>query len=81
MMYSNDNSNKRDRIEINGVVVESANSKFKVKINDNHFVLATLSGKIRKNSVKILVGDSVIVEVSPYDLNMGRIVYRVKTNT
>jgi translation initiation factor IF-1 len=70
---------KRERLELDGVVIESNKGQFKVKINEGLTVLATLSGKIRTNSVKILVGDSVRVEVSPYDTTRGRIVYRYKT--
>jgi len=70
---------ERDRIELDGEVMEANKSQFKVKINDNLTVLATLSGKIRMNSVKILVGDRVTVEVSEYDTTRGRIVYRHKT--
>jgi len=70
---------ERDRIELDGEVMEANKSQFKVKISDNLTVLATLSGKIRMNSVKILVGDRVTVEVSEYDTTRGRIVYRHKT--
>lgn len=68
----------RDRVEFEGDVVESNKSKFRVKVNDNYVILCTLSGKIRQNSVKILVGDRVIVEVSEYDTTQGRIVYRCR---
>lgn len=67
-----------DRMIFEGEVIESSNSKFKIKINDNHTVLATLSGKMRVNFVKIIVGDRVSVEVSPYDVSQGRIIYRHK---
>lgn len=70
--------NKRDRIELEGVVIEDSNGKFKIKISDNHLVSATLSGKIRQNSIRILLGDKVMVEVSPYDLTQGRIIRRIK---
>jgi len=69
---------KRDRIELEGTVVDDANGKFRVQINENHVVLATLSGKIRQNSIRILLGDTVSVEVSPYDMNMGRIIRRIR---
>ena len=69
---------ERDRLEMDGVVIEANKSIFKVKISDEHIVTATLSGKIRQNSVKILVVDLVTVEVSPYDVTRGRIVYRHK---
>lgn len=68
----------RARIEFEGEVLESNKGKFKVKVNDNYFVLCTLSGKIRQNSVKILNGDRVRIEVSQYDTSQGRIVYRIK---
>jgi translation initiation factor IF-1 len=70
---------KRMRLELDGTVVEANKGQFQVKVNDNLTVLATLSGKIRVNSVKILVGDKVRVEVSEYDTTRGRIVYRHKT--
>lgn len=69
----------RDRIELEGVVAESNKGQFKVKVNDNLTVLCTLAGKIRVNSVKILVGDHVKIEVSEYDTSRGRIVYRKKS--
>lgn len=70
---------ERTRMELEGVVLDANKGKFKVKINDNMNVLCTLSGKIRMNSVKILVGDRVTVEVSEYDTTQGRIVYRHKS--
>lgn len=70
---------KRDRMEFEGEVVEDSNGKFKVKVSDNHFVLCTLSGKIRQNSIRILLGDIVRVEVSPYDTTQGRIKSRLKS--
>ena len=70
--------NERDRLEVEGTVIDANKGKFRVKINENHIVLATLSGKIRTNSVRILVGDLVRVEISEYDTNMGRIIYRIK---
>jgi translation initiation factor IF-1 len=70
---------KRMRLELEGIVVESNKGQFQVKINSNLTVLCTLSGKIRTNSVKILVGDFVTCEVSEYDTTRGRIVYRHKT--
>jgi translation initiation factor IF-1 len=68
----------RDRLEFEGEVVDSNKGKFKVKVSDNYSVLCTLSGKIRMNSVKILLGDRVKIEVSEYDTSQGRIVYRIK---
>lgn len=70
---------KRDRIEFEGSVVDSNKGKFTVKVNDSMTVMCTLSGKIRQNSVKILVGDHVKIEVSEYDTSQGRIVYRIKS--
>lgn len=70
----------RIRMEFEGVVVDSNKGQFKVKLeNSESLVIATLSGKIRQNSVKILVGDRVTVEVSEYDTSKGRIVYRHKS--
>ena len=68
----------RDRLEFEGEVVDANKGKFKVKVNDQLTVLCTLSGKIRMNSVKILVGDKVKIEVSEYDTTQGRITYRNK---
>jgi translation initiation factor IF-1 len=68
----------RDRLEMDGEVTESNKGFFKVKVNENTTITATLSGKIRMNSVKILVGDKVRVEISEYDTTRGRIVYRYK---
>lgn len=69
----------RDRLEVDGVVLDANKGKFKVKVNDSLTVLCTLSGKIRTNSVRILIGDHVTVEVSQYDTAQGRIVYRHKS--
>jgi len=68
----------RDRILLDGEVIEASKSIFKVKINDSLIVLCTLSGKIRQNSVKILIGDRVQIEVSALDTSRGRIVFRHK---
>ena len=68
----------RDRLEFEGTVIDSNKGKFRVKINENYIILCTLSGKIRTNSVRILLGDTVKCEVSEYDPTMGRIVYRIK---
>lgn len=68
----------KDTLEFNGVVDEFSNGKFMVKVNDSYSILATLSGKIRQNGIKILLGDFVTVEVSEYDTGKGRIVYRHK---
>jgi len=71
--------NKRERLELEGEVVDANKGQFRVQVNGNLTVLCTLSGKIRMNSVKILVGDKVTVEVSEYDTTKGRIVYRHKS--
>ncbi|MGH9518529.1 MAG: translation initiation factor IF-1 [Terriglobales bacterium] len=70
---------KEDAIEVMGTVLEPLpNGMFKVEMENKHRVLAHISGKIRKNYIKILPGDRVAVELSPYDLTRGRIVYRYK---
>ena len=68
----------RDRVEFEGDVIDSNKGKFTVKVNDTYTVLCTLSGKIRQNSVKILLGDHVKIEVSEYETTQGRITYRMK---
>lgn len=70
---------KEDAIEMQAVVLETLpNATFKVELDNKHQVLAHISGKMRKNFIRILPGDRVLVELSPYDLNRGRIVYRYK---
>ena len=70
---------KVDVIEVEGVVVEALpNAKFKVKLENDHIVLAHVSGKMRMNFIRILPGDRVTLELTPYDLNRGRITYRFK---
>ena len=71
---------KEDFIELQGTVIDTlAGSKFKVRLNDNDMIVTcTLSGKMRMNKILVLVGDSVTVEISPYDLTKGRISYRDK---
>ncbi|HVZ82492.1 MAG TPA: translation initiation factor IF-1 [Terracidiphilus sp.] len=70
---------KEDAIEVMATVVETLpNAMFKVKLETNHEVLAHVSGRMRKNFIRILPGDRVAVELSPYDLNRGRIVYRYR---
>lgn len=69
----------RDRLEFEGIVVDANKGKFKVQVHESLTVLCTLSGKIRMNSVKILVGDRVKIEVSEYDTSQGRITYRIKS--
>ena len=70
---------KADMIEIEGVVVEALpNAEFKVQIQGNHFITAYISGKLYKNFIRIMPGDKVTVEMSPYDLTKGRITWRTK---
>lgn len=70
---------KVDVIEVEGVVVEALpNAMFKVKLENDHIVLAHVSGKMRMNFIRILLGDRVTLELTPYDLNRGRITYRFK---
>jgi translation initiation factor IF-1 len=70
---------KKDAIEVEGTVTEPLpNSMFKVELANGHEVLAHVSGAIRLNFVKLLPGDRVLVELSPYDLGRGRITYRFK---
>jgi translation initiation factor IF-1 len=70
---------KEDMIEVEGTVVETLpNAMFKVELENGHQVLATVSGKIRMYYIRILPGDKVTVELSPYDLSRGRITYRFK---
>ena len=69
----------KDVIELQGTVVESLpNAVFKVELENGYTILAHISGKIRMNFIKILPGDRVTVELSPYDLTRGRITYRFK---
>ena len=70
---------KDDVIEVEGKVVDTMpNAMFTVELENGHQILATVSGKIRKNYIRILAGDRVKVEMSPYDLTLGRITYRFK---
>ena len=70
---------KADVIEIEGTVVEKLpNAMFKVELENGHQVLAHISGKLRTNFIKILPGDKVTLEISPYDLSKGRITWREK---
>ena len=70
---------KADVIEIEGVVAEKLpNAMFKVELENGHIVLATISGKLRMNYIRILPGDKVTMEMSPYDLSKGRIIWRDK---
>jgi translation initiation factor IF-1 len=68
-----------DKIQVEGMVIEALpGTQFKVRLDNDHEVLAYLSGKMRKYYIRILLGDRVRVEMSPYDLTRGRIVYRHK---
>ena len=70
---------KDDVIELEGTVVESLpNTTFRVDIGNGHIILAHISGKLRMNYIRILPGDKVTVEISPYDLTKGRITWRTK---
>lgn len=70
---------REDKVEIEGTVVETLpGTQFRVKLDTGHEVLAYLSGRMRKYYIRILLGDRVRVELSPYDLTRGRIVYRYK---
>ena len=66
-------------IEVEGTVIEKLpNAVFKVELSNGHKIVANISGKLRMNFIKIIPGDKVLVEISPYDLNKGRIVWRDK---
>ena len=70
---------KEDNIEVQGTIIETLpNAMFRVELENKHMVLAHISGKMRKNFIRILPGDKILVELSPYDLTRGRIVYRYK---
>lgn len=75
-------ADSKDKLIIEGTVVETLpNTSFRVKLDTGHEVLAYLSGKMRKYYIRVLLGDRVRVELSPYDLERGRIVYRFKSQT
>jgi translation initiation factor IF-1 len=68
-----------DAIEVTGEVIQPLpNAQFRVRLPDGHELLAYLGGKVRKNRIRVLLGDTVKVELSPYDLTRGRIVYRMR---
>lgn len=70
---------KEDSIEMQGVVLENLpNATFRVKLENDHVVLGHISGKMRKNYIRILPGDKVTLEMTPYDLSRARIIFRVK---
>lgn len=68
---------KEEQIQMNGTVIETLpNTMFRVKLENGHIITAHISGKMRKNYIRILTGDAVTVEMTPYDLSKGRITYR-----
>lgn len=70
---------KEDLVEFSGLVMEVLpNSMFRVELDNGHKILAHTSGKMKKNRIKVLVGDKVTVEMTPYDLDKGRIIFREK---
>jgi translation initiation factor IF-1 len=70
---------KKETIEVEGTVLEALpNAMFRVELANKHIVLAHISGKIRMHYIRVLPGDKVLIELSPYDLSRGRIVYRFK---
>ena len=70
---------KEDHIEMNGIVAETLpNTTFRVKLDNGHVVTAHISGRMRKNYIRILTGDKVTVQLTPYDLSKGRITFRDK---
>jgi translation initiation factor IF-1 len=70
---------KQESIQVEGTVVETLpNASFHVELGNKHVILAHISGKMRMNYIRILPGDKVLIELSPYDLTRGRIVYRYK---
>lgn len=72
---------KEDHLEMNGKVIDTLpNTMFRVQLENGHVVIAHISGKMRKNYIRILTGDIVTVEMTPYDLSKGRITYRSKDN-
>lgn len=72
-------ANKEEKIEVEGTVIEALpNTQFTVELDNGHHVLAYLSGKMRRYYIRILLGDRVRVEMTPYDLSRGRITYRYR---
>ena len=70
---------KKEAIEVEGTVIEALpNAMFRVELPNKHEVLAHISGKIRMHYIRVLPGDKVLIELSPYDLTRGRITYRLK---
>lgn len=76
-MAADEQRGKKDVMRVRGEVIESLpGSTFRVKVSNGHVILCHISGRIRKHYIRILTGDRVILELSPYDLTKGRIVYR-----
>ncbi len=70
---------KEDHIEMTGTIIETLpNTMFRVKLENGHVIIAHISGRMRKNYIRILTGDAVKVELTPYDLSKGRIIFRDK---
>jgi translation initiation factor IF-1 len=70
---------KKNLIQLDGIIDEAlSNAMFRVRLENDHVIIATISGKMRMNYIRILPGDKVSVEMSPYDLSRGRITYRYK---
>ncbi len=69
---------KDDVIELEGEVIDVVRSDVKVKLSNGHIIIAYISGKLKTNNIKIIIGDKVRCELSPYDLTKGRITYRLK---
>jgi translation initiation factor IF-1 len=70
---------KEESIQMDGVVIETLpNTRFRVELENGHIVAAVISGKMRKHYIRILTGDTVTVELTPYDLSKGRIIYRAR---
>jgi len=78
-MRNEENKNKKEVIELEGTIVETLpNAMFRVELENGHIILAHISGRMRMHYIKILPGDRVTVEMTPYDLTKGRITYRHK---
>jgi translation initiation factor IF-1 len=70
---------KKNLIKLDGIIEEAlSNAMFRVRLENDHLIIATISGKMRMNYIRIMPGDKVAVEMSPYDLSRGRITYRYK---
>ncbi len=78
-MGNEENKNKKEVIELEGTIVETLpNAMFRVELENGHIILAHISGRMRMHYIKILPGDKVTIEMTPYDLTKGRITYRHK---